>query len=84
MSTKDKMIKRFKSELGGFTVSDIETILGYCGYKRSNKGKTSGSRIIFVSDEYPAILIHKPHPQKEIPAYQIRQIREVLEQEGLI
>ena len=37
-----------------------------------------------VEDWYGAILLHKPHPQKELKAYQIKQLIEILEQEGLI
>ena len=51
---------------------------------KPNKGKTSGSRIIFTNDEHGSILLHKPHPQKELKAYQIKQLLEILEQEGLI
>ena len=39
---------------------------------------------MFVSDEHGSILLHKPHPQKELKAYQIKQLIEILEQEGLI
>ena len=53
------------------------------GYK-SNKGKTSGSRVMFTSEEHGSILLHKPHPQKELKAYQVRQLCDLLEQEGLI
>ena len=51
-------------------------------YVRSNKGKTSGSRIMFVSEEHETILLHKPHPQKELKNYQIKQLIESLEQMG--
>ena len=43
------------------------------------------SRVIFISDEYKTkILLHKPHPRKELMEYQVRQLVEQLEQEGLI
>ncbi|HIQ98756.1 MAG TPA: type II toxin-antitoxin system HicA family toxin [Candidatus Scybalocola faecavium] len=56
----------------------------YLGYVRSNKGRTSGSRIMFISEEHESILLHKPHPQKELKSYQLKQLIEILEQEGLI
>ena len=59
-------------------------LVKYFTYNRSNKGRTSGSRVMFVSDEYAPILLHKPHPRKELLDYQIKQLIEVLEQEGLI
>ena len=40
------------------------------------------SRVIFISDEYKTkILLHKPHPRKELMEYQVRQFVEQLEQE---
>ena len=40
---------------------------------------------MFVSDEHLAkILLHKPHPRKELLEYQVKQLIEQLEQEGLI
>ena len=56
----------------------------YFSYKRSNKGRTSGSRVMFVSDTYAPILLHKPHPRKELLEYQVKQLIEVLDEEGLI
>ena len=50
----------------------------------SNKGRTSGSRVMFVSVSHPPILLHKPHPRKELLAYQVKQLIDSLEQEGLI
>ena len=37
-----------------------------------NKGKQS------------QILLHKPHPRKELLAYQVQQLLDVLKQEGLL
>lgn len=84
MGQKEKLIQRLKSKPKDFTFDDTETLLNYLDYIRSNKGKTSGSRIIFTNDEHGSILLHKPHPQKELKAYQIKQLLEILEQEGLI
>jgi len=39
---------------------------------------------MFVSDEHGSILLHKPHPQKELKTYQVKQLLEILEQEGLV
>ncbi|PWM77765.1 MAG: hypothetical protein DBY32_07940 [Phascolarctobacterium sp.] len=51
---------------------------------RSDKGKTSGSRVIFTNKNRASILLHKPHPRKELLAYQVKQLIEVLSQEGLL
>ena len=84
MGQKEKLIEHLKSKPKDFTFNDAETLLGYFNYKRSNKGKTSGSRVMFVSENHPPIMLHKPHPRKELLSYQIKQLIDVLEQEGLL
>ncbi|MCI5688744.1 MAG: type II toxin-antitoxin system HicA family toxin [Emergencia sp.] len=84
MGKKEKLIKRLKSKPKDFTFAEVETLLNLLDYVRSDKGRTSGSRVIFMSKTHPPILLHKPHPRKEIPQYQIKQLLELLEQEGLL
>ena len=84
MGQKEKLIQQLKSKPKDFTFNDAETLLNYLDYVRSNKGKTSGSRVVFVNENHGNILLHKPHPLKELKAYQIKQLLEILEQEGLI
>lgn len=85
MGQKDKLIAKLKSNPKNFTLDEAESLLGYLDYRKSNKGKTSGSRVMFTSDKHKAkILLHKPHPRKELLEYQIKQLIDLLEQEGLI
>ncbi len=84
MGQKEKLINRLKSRPKDFTFEEVESLLGYLDYKRSDKGKTSGSRVMFVSDSHPPIMMHKPHPRKELLDYQVKQLLEILRQEGLI
>ena len=85
MGQKEKLIEKLKSKPKTFTFEDAESLLGYFNYHRSNKGKTSGSRVMFSSDDHKAkILLHKPHPRKELLEYQVKQLIEQLEQEGLL
>lgn len=84
MGQKEKLINRLKSKPKDFTFEDAETLLGHFTYSRGNKGKTSGSRVAFVSPQHPPILLHKPHPRKELLDYQVKQLVSILEQEGLI
>ena len=84
MSHKEKLIQKLKSRPKDMTFEEVESLLKYLTYSRSDKGRTSGSRVMFVSDQYAPILLHKPHPRKELLAYQVKQLIEVLEQEGLI
>ncbi len=65
-------------------LDEVEALLNSLGYKRFDKGRTSGSRVIFESDKHPTILLHKPHPRKELLEYQIKQIIDILETEELI
>lgn len=84
MGQKEKLIKRLKSKPKDFTFEEAETLLKYFNYTKSDKGRTSGSRIIFSCPNKMSILLHKPHPRKELLLYQIKQLIEVLEQEGLL
>lgn len=84
MGQKEKLIRKLKSYPRDMTFDEVETLLRYLTYLRSNKGKTSGSRVMFTSDSHPPILLHKPHPRKELLEYQVKQLIEILEQEGLI
>ena len=85
MSKKDKLIAKLKSSPKDFTFEEAETLLSFLTYRKTNKGKTSGSRVMFISDEHNSkIILHKPHPRKELLDYQIKQLIDQLEQEGLI
>ena len=84
MGQKEKLIERLRASPKTFTFDDVESLLRYCGYSRSNKGRTSGSRICFTSEDHPPIMMHKPHPRKELLEYQVKQLIDFLEQEGLL
>ncbi len=85
MGQKEKLINKLKSIPKDFTFEDAETLLGFFSYHRSNKGKTSRSRVMFISEKYKSkILLHKPYPRKELLQYQIKQLIKQLKQEELI
>ena len=79
-----RFVYSLKSLPKDFTFDDAETLLKYLEYIRSDKGKTSGSRVMFFRDGFPPILMHKPYPQKELKTYQVKQLLEILKQEGLL
>jgi hypothetical protein len=83
MSKKEKLIKRLKSKPKDFTYNEADTLLLSLGMRRSNKGKTSGSRLSY-SFGHIIYLMHKPHPRKELSAAQINELVDLLESEGLI
>lgn len=84
LGQKEKLLLRLKSKPKDFTFDEAETLLRCLDYRVSNKGRTSGSRVMFVSEAHPPILLHKPHPRKELLSYQVKQLIEALEQEGLM
>jgi len=83
MSQKSKLIKRLKSKPRDFTFDEAETLLFSLGMKKSNKGKTSGSRVEYT-DGNIKIQMHKPHPQKELPLYRIVLLINELTEKGLL
>ena len=85
MGRKEKLIERLKLQPRDFTFEECATLLGLLGYEAINKGKTSGSRIAFVNPETKdKYIMHKPHPRKELLTYQVKDLRNKLEEEGLI
>lgn len=63
MGTKEKLIARFISQPKDFTFDEMSRLLTGFGYKISNKGKTSGSRVRFINQESKSVIdLHKPHP----------------------
>lgn len=83
MGKLEKLIERLKSCPKDFTFDEMQSLLLALGFELSNKGKTSGSRVKFFKDGV-CIILHKPHPRKELLAYQIKQVIETLSEEGLI
>lgn len=47
MGQKEKLIEQLKSRPKTFTFHDAEVLLDYLEFTKSNKGKTSGSRVMF-------------------------------------
>lgn len=84
MSKKEKLIKKLKSKPKDMTYEEIKTLLGLLMFRESNKGRTSGSRVLFVYNNQIEIMLHKPHPSSVMKEYQIKNIVNKLEQEGLI
>lgn len=84
MGKKEKLIKRLKSRPKDFTFEEAVTLLEFFDYIKCNKGKTSGSRVMFEHKTNKTnILLHRPHPRKELLEYQVKQLVIFL-QEGQI
>ncbi len=83
MGKNEKLIDRLKSRPKDFTFDEMQTLLLSLGFEMSNKGKTSGSRVKFTKGDI-FIILHKPHPRKELLSYQIKQVIEILSEVELI
>ncbi len=83
LGKREKLIKRLKSNPKDFTFDEMRTALEALGFRMSDQGKTSGSRVKFLRGNI-AISLHKPHPRKELLEYQIKQVLELLEKENII
>lgn len=84
MSSKEKLLERFKSLPSDFTFDELTTILCHLGYKKSDKGKTSGSRAIFIGESGFPIMVHKPHPGNTVQKYVMKRILKQLLDDGKI
>ncbi len=84
MGTKEKLIERFKKQPTDFTFDEMEKLLSVFGYTKSNKGKTSGSRVVFKNENKRPIMLHKPHPGNIVKSYALKQVLEELIEAGFI
>jgi len=83
MSTKDKLIERFKKQPKDFTWDELVRLLGIFGFAPDNKGKTSGSRVVFIKDN-DAHTVHKPHPSNILKGYAMKQVLDFMIEKGFI
>lgn len=77
----EKAKLRLKNEPSDYTFKEAESLLISLGFEEYNKGKSSGSRVVFIRNE-DKIMLHRPHPQKELKVYAVRQLKEKLEELG--
>lgn len=82
MGTKEKLIERLKKLPKDFTFDEAERLLSMFGYVKSNKGKTSGSRVLYYKWGKIPVFLHRPHPQKELKEYAVKQLLSELIQNG--
>lgn len=84
LSRRKKIIDRFLSRPSDFTWQELVNLLNGFGYNLAKAGKTGGSRVKFMHEALPPIILHKPHPTPVLKKYQLEQIEETLRAEGLI
>ena len=83
MGTRDKLIQRFKSQPKDFTWDELVRLFSGLGYEIDNKGKTSGSRVVFMKNE-STYTAHKPHPGSVVKGYVMKQVLDFLTKNNLI
>ena len=74
MGTKEKLVARLKSLPTDFTFDEAERMLTLFGYVKSDKGKTSGSKVMFIDGQNRKILLHRPHPGNTLKEYALKEI----------
>lgn len=84
MGTKDKLRDRFLTMPKDFTFDEVGKLLSGYGYVKDNKGKTSGSRVVFKQEDKRPIMLHKPHPGNIVKSYALRQVLDDLMEAGFI
>lgn len=84
MSRIEKQIERLKSKPKDFTYEEAKQVLNNLGFYENNKGKTSGSRVIFERNKQQKIELHKPHPSNILKQYVIKKMIEKLNEWRLL
>ena len=84
VSTKEKLRERFMRMPSDFTFDEMQQLLAGYGYEKDNKGRTSGSRVIFKNGAKRPIMLHKPHPGIIVKGYAMQQVYDDLKEAGFI
>lgn len=85
MSKVEKEIKRLKSKPKDYTYDEAKSLLNKLGFFEHNKGKTSGSRVVFINTMInKKIELHKPHPGNIVKMYKVNDLLKDLEEWRLI
>lgn len=83
MNKRRKLIDRFLLQPKDFSFDEAQMLLKHFGYMESIKGKTSGSRVLFVHSKtgFP-IGFDKPHPMNTLKPYIMKIILRGLKENG--
>ena len=79
VSTKEKLIERFKTLPRDFTFDEMVRLFAVFGFEVDKKGGSSGSRLAFVNTkEDLSYNMHRPHPGSIIKMYVMKQVLEYM------
>jgi hypothetical protein len=85
MNRRDKLLRRFLKKPADFSFDEMSRLLKGFGYEEVKSGKTSGSRVAFISRTSGHIVrLHKPHPGNVLKRYQMDLVEETLRAKGII
>jgi len=85
MSKHQKLIERLLGNPKDFTYDELKRLLSGFGYVEEQRGRTSGSAVLFYNKETSdKISIHKPHPGNIIKGYIIKLVVEHLKKANLL
>ncbi|MEA3535028.1 type II toxin-antitoxin system HicA family toxin [Rhizobium sp. CC-YZS058] len=83
MTRSERLLDEFRACTGGFSYRSLLTLLRGLGYDELSTG--GGSRRKFVHSVTNHIIrLHEPHPDKDVKAYVVRQIRDSLQEQGFL
>jgi len=85
MSRIEKEMERLKSKPKDYTFDEARSLLNKLGFIEYNKGKTSGSRVVFINDKInKKIELHRPHPSNILKMYIVNKLLNDLKEWRLI
>ena len=83
MSTKEKLIERFKTIPSDFTFDELLRLFNAFGFTVNNKGATSGSRVRLEKGT-DFFNLHRPHPGNVVKQSALRSVYHYLKSLELI
>ena len=79
----EKLIRELEKIPTDYTFAKAERLLVKLGYSKHNKGRTSGSRVLFMrSSDGRKIFLHKPHPDDQMVISATRELYKALKEYG--
>ena len=84
MDKQDKLLERLQRRPRDFTWDELTTLLRRLGFQQARTGRTGGSRRRFAHPNGVMMSLHQPHPGRILKRYQIDQLIETLEREGML
>lgn len=83
MSTKEKRIRRLLQKPTDYSYDELRALLHSLEYEEYNKGRTSGSRVLFAKKgNDKTLMLHIPHNPPYLKRYAIDNVIQFLKESG--